>query len=178
MIVQRLDRTPWLLEDLQDLRDHARVDPNGYDDVALRRMFVAAVLEAEEHGQLALFPQTVRVTLDAWPRGHTFRLPIGPLLDWDSVSTTADGQPFEDFNTMTGQWPVLRLTGARPCGQVVIEYASGCEYQSHKIPTDLAHALMDQALAYYDARGPGDPKAQALSPHFARIVGRYRGVRI
>lgn len=178
MNVQRLDRTPWSLVELQDLRDHARVDPNGYDDVALYRMFIAATLEAEDYGQLALFPQTVRVTLDAWPRGHSFRLPIGPLLDWDSVSVTADGQPFEDFNTMTGARPELRLTAARPCGQIVIEYASGYEYQRHKIPADLAIAVMDQALAFYDARGPGDPKVQALSPHFSRIVGRYRGVRV
>lgn len=178
MIVERLDRAPWSLVELQDLRDHARVDPNGYDDVAIYRMFLAATGEAEEYGQIALFPQRIRVTLDGWPRGHSFRLPIGPLLDWDSVTVTADGQPFEGFNTMTGPRPELRLTGARPCGQVVIEYASGYEYQRHKIPSDLAHALMDQALAYYDARGSGDPKRQALSPHFARIVGRYRGVRI
>lgn len=178
MIVQRLERPLSNVLSLQDLALHTRTD--GMDEVLpeLQRFALAAVCEAEDLAQIALLSQAVRVTLDAWPRGNCLRLPIGPLLDWDSVSVSAGGVDFEDFTTTTGMRPELRLVGARPLGQVVIEYFAGFSEEGENIPEDLRLAIMDQAAAYFDARGPGNPKAQALSPHFARIIGRYRGVRV
>lgn len=176
MIVERLERPLSDIVSLQDVKDHARVSGTE-DDRSIERMTQAAVREAEDFAQIALRSQAVRVTLDCWPRGHSFRLPISPLLDWESVTVTADSEPFEDFSTLTGHRPELRISGARPCGQIVIEYVAGYGETAEAIPEDLILAVMDQAAAYYDARGPGDPKAQAQSPHFARIIGRYRGVR-
>lgn len=177
MIVERLNRAEGATVDIDYVKGHTRVDGDD-DNAALQRMADAAALEAEDLAQIALLSQTVRVTLDGWPRGHSFRLPIGPLLDWSTVEVTADGEAFEGFSVMTGQRPQVRLSGPRPCGQIVIEYVAGYGEAPQDIPEDLVLAIMDQAAAYYDARGPGDPKRQAQSPHFARIIGRYRGVRI
>lgn len=176
MIVERLERPLSLVVDLRTLQLHTRSD--GIDELLpeLHRFAVAATHEAEDFAEIALLSQPVRVTLDRWPRALSFRLPIGPLLDWTSVTVTADGQPFEAFSTTTGNRPELRAT-ARPPGRIVIEYVAGYGATLHDIPVDLRHAIMDQAAAYFMARGPGDPKRQALSPHFARIIGRRRGVR-
>ena len=178
MIVQRLENPLSGIVDLEALAAHTRTD--GHDDFLpeLERFAAAAVREAEDLGQIALRSQAVRVILDAWPSGHSFRLPIGPLLDGESVTITADDQPFDSFSTITGQRPALRLSAARPCGQIVIEYVAGYGEDAESIPEDLRLAIMDQAAAYFDARGASDPKRQTQSPHFARIIGRYRGVRL
>lgn len=175
MIIERLERPLGAVVDLDELKSLARVE---YDeeDWLLSQMGHAAAREAEDLAEIALLSQAVRVTLDGWPRTHSFRLPIGPLLDWTSVTVTADGQPFEAFSTTTGTRPELRAT-ARPSGRIVIEYVAGYGETRQTIPEDLLHAITDQALAYFEARGPGDPKQQAQSPHFARIIGRRRGVR-
>lgn len=176
MIVERLERPLSGVVDLTTGKDHARISGDD-DDSGMQHMLMAAVREAEDQAQIALRSQAVRVTLEAWPRCHTFRLPIVPMLDLDSVTVTADGLPFEDFATITGQRPELRLTGARPVGQIVVEYVAGFGDQPDDMPHDLRLAIMDQAACYYDARGPADRRVQAFSPHFARIIARYRGVR-
>ena len=178
MIIERLERPLNNAIDLRDLQLHSRTD--GMDEVLpeLQRFASAATREAEDLAQIALLLQAVRVTLDGWPRTHCLPLPIGPLMDSDSVTVTADGQPFEDFTTTTGARPELRVTGPRPCGRIVIEYVAGYGETSDTIPEDLRLAVMDQAACYFDARGAGDPKMQAQSPHFARIIGRRRGVRL
>lgn len=177
MIIERLNRADADPAMLTELRSHARLDGFTDDDDQIVRMGRAAAREAEEFAQIALLNQTIRVTLESCPRALTFPLPIGPLLDWSTVEVTADGAAFDDFSVMTGQRPAIRFTEARPAGGVVIEYQAGFGPDSASLPDDLREAILDQALAYYDARGPGDPKAAAMSPHFARIVGRYRRVR-
>lgn len=178
MNIQRLNRVDGDPVDLACLRAHARTDPSDSDmDLEVARMGRAAAREAEELAQIALLHQTVRVTLDGWPRGNSFFLPIAPLMDWETVKISADGTAFEDFSVTTGLRPEIRATGPRPCGVVVIEYQAGFGAGANDLPADLRQAVLDQAAAYFDARGPGDPKAQAMSPHFARIVGRYRRVR-
>ncbi|MBC9245152.1 hypothetical protein H4P12_00120 [Paracoccus sp. 11-3] len=176
MNIQRLNRTDMTSDMLAEAKSLARVMHDD-EDADLYRMVNAAALEAEELAQIALLHQTVRVTLDGWPRGSSFALPIAPLLDWSTVQITADDTAFEDFSVITGQRPAIRATGPRPCGVVVIEYQAGFGADGTDLPADLRQAVLDQVVAYFDARGPGDPKAVALSPHFVRIVGRYRRVR-
>lgn len=148
-----------------------------YFQPELDRFALSAIREAEDYAQMALLTQTIRVILPCWPRPDTIALPITPLLDWSSVTVTADGTAFDDFAVMTGQRPALRLTGARPAGEIIIDYAAGFGDQPEDIPADLRHALLDQVACYFDARGAVGGKTATLSPHFARIVGRYRGVR-
>lgn len=177
MIVQRPDTPRSAIVDLDELRTYTRVDPgDGSMDRELDRMAHAAVREAEDIAQIALLAQPIRVTFDTWPRALTVPLPVGPLLDWSTVEVTADGEPFESFSVLTGLHPAIRLTEARPCGGVVIDYVAGWP-DVETIPEDLRLAVLDQAAAFFDARGPGDPRVQARSPHFARIIGRYRRVR-
>lgn len=178
MIVERLEHPLGGIIDLNDLKSHVRVDGDD-EDWALQRMAYAAVSEAEDRAQIALRTQAIRVTLDCWPHGaRSFRLPIGPVRDRDSVTVTADDQLFEGFTITPGARAELRLTGSQPGGRIEIEYLAGYGETKASIPLDLTQAILDQAAAYYEARGPGDPRRQALSPHFARIIGRYRGVRL
>lgn len=177
-----VERTP--KPDLPDPFDitavmlHCRID----DDVSglseATQQARAAALELEAYAALALLDQTIRVTLDFWPRKETLALPIAPLLDVLSVTVLADGEPFEAFSVTAGQRPAIRLTGPRPCGVVVIEYEAGFGLLAADIPADLSLAIMEQAAAFYDDRGAGNGKTNCMSPHTARIAARYRRVTL
>lgn len=178
MIVQRLEAPLSAVVDLDELRRHVRTDPGDSSmDQELSLMAHAAVREAEDFAQIALLAQKVRVTFESCPRAFTIPLPIAPLLDWSTVKVTAGGIAFDDFSITTGQRPAIRFVGSRPSGSVVIEYLAGWGDDAASIPEDLRLAVLDQAAAFFDARGPGDGKTVARSPHFTRIVGRYRKVR-
>lgn len=178
MIVQRLERPLNAVIALPDLKAHVRVLADEFDH-ELTAMAATAVAEAEDFAQLALLSQALRVTLTEWPLGPVLALPIGPMLDAGSVTVTVtvNGAAFEGFTALTGPRPALILTAPRPCGPVMVEYIAGYGETAAAIPEDLRHAVMDQAAAYFDARGSVDAKRVSLSPHFARILGRYRGVR-
>lgn len=176
MIIERLSRPNALAFDLSEAKSHAHVTDD-FEDFDFARMIEAATREAEEYAQIALLSQYIRVVLPCWPRALTISLPITPLLDWSTVTVTANGVGFDDFSVITGQRPALRLSAGRPAGEVIIDYQAGYGDQAGDIPADLRHALLDQIATYYDARGAVDRSTITLSPHFARIVGRLRGVR-
>lgn len=177
MIIERLTRPTALPFDVQALADHVRVTDTAQIAEATRHGRAAAA-EAEDYGQLALLNQTIRVTLEGWPRKAWVPLPIAPLTDALSVTITVDGVAFDDFTVVTGQRPAIRPSADRPCGCVVIEYEAGFGDVAADIPTPLAHAILDQAAALFDARGMGDGKSNGMSAHMSRIVARYRGVRL
>lgn len=178
MIVERLTIPTGQLFDRNAMVDHLRLD----DDLVTEgyRHVQAAAGEAEAYGQLALLTQTIRVTLDAWPdlHGPTFPLPIAPVIDAGSVTLTADGLPFTGFTVIPGLRPALALTGNCPTGRVIVQYQAGFGATAAAIPPVLAHAILDQAAAFYDVRGAGDGKTNGMSPHLARIVARYRRVSL
>ncbi len=173
---------------LEELALHLRVDLS--DPAALTEapyMARAAVRELELHSNLAILTQTVRVTLDDWPAGKSFPLPVGPVLPGTACTITADGEPFTGFRMQPGLRPVLWLTSAPPIGSlvedmpsegIVIEYEAGFGPTAQQVPEDLRLAILDQAAAFYDCRGAGDGKTQHLSPHAARIAARYRRVAL
>lgn len=177
MIIERLTTPTALPFDTAALADHVRVTDAGQITEATRHAKAAAG-EAEDYGQLALLTQTIRVTLDAWPRAAWVALPIIPMLDPLSVTVTVDGVTFDDFAVVAGQRPAIRPTEGKPCGLVVIQYEAGFGDTAADIPAPLAHAILDQASALFDARGLGDGKSNGMSAHMARIVARYRGVRL
>lgn len=176
MIIERMDRPTALAVDLEEAKNHARVDGD-YDDFALAQMIATATREAEDYAQVALLAQPIRVILPCWPQSLTLQLPIGPVFDWSSITILAGTEPIDDFSVMTGRRPAVRLATARPAGVIIIDDQAGYGDEVSDIPPDLRHALLDQVAIYYDARGAVDRKTVSLSPHFARIVGRYRGVR-
>lgn len=177
MIIERLDRPTAAVIDLAEAKNHVRVDFDD-DDAAIARMIDAATREAEELAQLALLTQPIRIILQAWPASPVFTLPISPLVSRESVSITTGTEVIEDFTVLAGARPAVRMDGLRPSGVVLIDYRAGFGPNPSDVPEDLRHALLDQIAAYYGARASGDPKVASLSPHFARIVGRYRGVRL
>jgi len=176
MNVERILRSSEPALDLKAAKDHTRVLFDD-DDADFVNAIDAVAREAEDYGQIALINQKIRATLPCWPRTMSLSLPIAPLLDWSTVTVTAAGEVFDDFAVMTGRRPALRLSGPRPQGEIVIEYVAGFGDAASDIPGDLRKALLDQVSVYYDTRGAVDKQAVSLSPHFARILGRYRGVR-
>lgn len=178
MIVKRITSPAGLPYMPGDVTDHLRIEDDqvteGY------RHMKAAAQEAEAYGQLALLTQTIRVTFEVWPVPHglTLPLPIAPVIDPGSVTMTADGAPFTGFTVITGLRPALVLTGDCPSGRVVIEYDAGFGVDASAIPPAPAHAILDQASAFFDERGVGAGKSNGMSPHFARIVARYRRVAL
>jgi len=176
MITERLTIPTGTPFSVIDLAAHCRVEGWGEDEITLHAQ--AAVAELEQYAQLALLTQTIRVTLDAWPRGHCLTLPIAPVIDPVSVTITVDGTAFHGFAVLTGLRPALRLTGAMPCGVIVIEYQAGFGDTAADIPRDLSLGIMDQTSASFDMRGAGDGKTNGMSPHMARIAARYRRVAL
>lgn len=171
--IRTISATAWAA--LDDAKRWARVDGDS-EDGDFARMMDAVAFEAEDYAEIALFDQTVRLSLPHWPRVHVL-LPIGPVRDLASIAVTIDGQPWTDLRISTGRRPALVMLGSPPSGAVVIEYQAGFGSTPAAIPADLTQALLDQVAVYYDARGSGDGKRISLSPHFTRILSRYRGVR-
>ncbi|SIT81859.1 head-tail connector protein [Pontibaca methylaminivorans] len=175
MITQRLERPLSGILDPAELLDHVR----GTDDdlPALTRMAIAAAGDFEDYAQVALRRQAVRVTWNAWPHSGSLKLPVWPLVLPQSVTLEIAGVEVEDFETIDGRRPELTLTGPRPRGPVLVEYIAGFGESGTDVPEDIRHALLDQVAAYFDARGAADRQTVTLSPHFARLLARYRGVR-
>ena len=183
MIVNRTPLTtadPFLLD---AVKLHARVDGD-HDDTALAMMARAAAREIEAHSELALLRQiiTVSLTRTAGP----VRLPVGPLdllaLDDHPVTVRtrqADGSLLtwpQGWWIEGGRYPVLHLD-AVDGDDLVITYPAGFGLTAGSIPADLALAIMDQAAAYFDQRGPIDAP-QGLSLAASRIAARYRRVAV
>ncbi|ARE38334.1 hypothetical protein RGUI_0193 [Rhodovulum sp. P5] len=166
---------------LSDLKWHLRVDHSD-DDTAITNIGCTAAAELEDFAQIALLTQTIRVTVFA-PEVSVggFTLPIGPVIDSDTVTVSLDGADFTGFEFVPGKRrPYLRWLDsyydAAP-ERLAIEYQAGFGADASAIPIDLAQAIMDQAALYYDGRSPMDRKALTTSPHMARIGARYRGVQ-
>ena len=142
------------------------------------RIALAAAAELEKYAQLALFDQTIRVTLDCWPRSAVFALPVAPLNDALSVTITVAGQPFDAFAITVGLRPAVRCTGDKPSGEVVITYAAGFGVAPADLPHDLRLAIMDQVAIAFDLRGTADGKTNGMGAQAARIAARYRRVAV
>lgn len=164
------------LVSLEDAKLWSRVT-HDYEDTVFARMIDAVARDVEEYAQIALLDQTIRILLPRWPRGHV-RLPIVPILDRDNISVTINTQPWADVLLGGGLRPLLMICGNPPPGVVVIEYRAGFGALPENIPADILQAMIDQVATYYDARGAFNEKKIGLSPHFLRILGRYRGVQL
>lgn len=163
---------------LSEVKEYTRID---YDDqdLTLERMALAAVAEVEHFAQVALLPQTIRVTILDVVLGTGLALPIGPVPGDATMTVTIDGQAVTDFTFETGMrgylnWPSsIQGTAA---ARVVIEYPAGFGDAAGDVPNDLSIAVLDQVALMFDARAPSEAKTLARSSHLARIGARYRGV--
>lgn len=163
---------------LPEVKAHMRVDDD-FDDAEIAALTSAATLEVEEYAGIAITSQTVRVTLHGWGEDTHLSLPIGPVADSATVTTTLDGEAFTDFTFTTGKHPaitVAELTDGLQDGVVIVEYPAG--YST--TPDDLRLAIADQALQLYDLRAGHEFKRHqpSMSPHAVRVAQRYRGVSV
>lgn len=164
---------------LEDLQRHLRVRA-GRDDSAIFDMGMTAAADIEHVAQVALFIQTIKVTIFSPPQDAGLNLPIGPVADEDLPTVFIDGAAFTAFDFAGGQRPYIRwqddFFNLSP-GQLTISYQAGFGSECTDIPFDLRQAIMDQTAVYYDARGPVDTRMATTSPHMSRIAARYRGVQ-
>lgn len=72
----------------------------------------------------------------------------------------------------------LLLMLAAAAGDVAHAAAYTLPTASADLPDDLRLAIIDQAAMLYDARGGDTERPAGLSMAAARIVSRYRGVRL
>lgn len=163
-----------------DLKAYLRVTHSD-EDAAISNMGAAAGREIEQFAQIALLTQTIRVTIFDPRREYSLNLPIGPVIEGDTPTVTIDGEPFTDFDFVSGNRPYIRWLAPfydlMP-SRMMIEYQAGFGASSEAVPPDIAQAIMDQTAMYYDGSSPMDAKSLTTSPHMARIGARYRGVQV
>lgn len=178
MIIERLtppSEQPFSLEWLQL---HARVAD--FEVEELPRFAAAAVADFEGQASLALLTQTIRVTWPEWPGffGKPVALPIAPVIDPDTVVLTCCGKPVTGFDVIEGLRSAIYLRRSLPAGRAVVTYEAGFGAEAEALPADIVAAILDQAMTYFDARGPryGGELGNRMSPHMARVAARYRRV--
>ncbi|MCO8146796.1 head-tail connector protein [Rhodovulum tesquicola] len=180
MRVQRFGSAPAAGAHLWEAKAHMRIEHND-EDAAIATMLGAATRDLEQYAGIALLTQTIRLGLSGWPSTGIINLPIGPVQNDASVTVLMKGQTFDWFRVLPSARAQLFLVGRWTpdlgAADLVIEYPAGFG-TIEDVPEDLRLAVMDQVAALYDARGTGDPKTIAMSPHAARIAARYRGVRL
>lgn len=180
--MMRVERTPpgSLPVDIAAVLRHLRIDPSDGDQLLeAQAMADTAAAEIEHRAQIALLTQRITVTLDAWPIGNLVRLPIGPVQPGSPYMAAIDAADLTILEPSYGRRPGFRLDPAEwSAGPVEISYEAGFGDSVAAVPPDLQLAILDQAAAFYDARGAIEAKTQALSPHAARIAARYRGVAL
>lgn len=167
---------------LADAKAHARVDYDD-EDTLITGMIAAAAAEIEATSSLALLTQTITVITDGIYPARRWMLPVGPVAA-DAVVTVETLADDGEATALTGGywlegqgWPNLRFAEAVP-GTLRISYPAGMAASPAGLPDDLRHAIADQVARYYDQRGGVDDKGTALSPMCARVIARYRRVRI
>jgi uncharacterized phiE125 gp8 family phage protein len=177
MIIERLTKPTVAPFDIIALANHCRIDDLYFHD-EIFSLGLSAAVEIEADAQIALIFQDIQVTLEAWPNGTWLYLPIMPMIDPLSLTIMVNGLSFNDYATITGHRPAIRLTGDVPAGLIVVTYKAGFGASWRDLPHDLLNAVMDQASAAFDMKGAGDGKTNGMSPHTARIAARYRRVTV
>ena len=168
--------------DLDRLADFLRVD---IADPDLVGMAETAAREVEAYADLALTDQTIAATTDHWP-GTIIDLPVGPVTDTTGATVELIELDGSTTPITTGWWieggryPRLHFTEGQPGGRIRVTYQAGFGPDALAVPADLAHAVMDHAGRLYDMRSCSHHRhdGAGLSPHAARIVARYRRVKL
>lgn len=166
---------------LADAKAHARIDFSD-DDFAIEDMIRTAAADVEAMTGLALLSTSITYTTDNCP-GSIISLPVGPVAS-GAVATVAvvelDGTTTavsSGFWLEGGRYPRLHFTST-PGGRLRITYTAGFGDDADAVPRDLGQAICDQVSRLYDQRGGITDKGPALSAHTARVIARYRQVRL
>lgn len=175
MRIERLTRLSVDPFNPADLDTHLRLTSDMTFEAA--SLADAAARELEEYASIAIFNQSIQVTLDAWPGNTWVRLPIIPHMPDAPLAVTIGGQAVTAFAVTSGLRPAMMLVDP-PAGEVIITYTAGFGSTLASVPADLRHAILDQAAVNYDLRGNAEAKGTGMSPHMARVAARYRRVAV
>lgn len=164
------------------------------------QLILSAAREIEDHGEIALLTQTIRVTfsnpcplLDNVTTSTAWRLPVGPVAD-GAVATVSVVAPNGDSTPLASSQVTL-WSGPRPTLHIIddgnlpaalrqmhsrlrVDYEAGFGVDHTAVPPDLAQAIVSQAALMMDGGWDLRRGHSGLSPHAARIAARYRGVRV
>jgi uncharacterized phiE125 gp8 family phage protein len=151
------------------------------EDALITDMIRTAAADVEAMTGLALLSTTITHTTVDKP-GLIINLPVGPVLA-GAVATVLevaqDGSTAaaSGFWLEAGRYPRLHFTST-PAGPLRITYTAGYGADENSVPRDLAGAICEQAARLYDQRGGVTDKGPALSAHAARVIARYRRVKL
>ncbi|NUB42870.1 phage head-tail connector protein [Fertoebacter nigrum] len=166
---------------LAEAKEHTRITFSD-DDTAIADMIRSAAADVEAMTGLALLATTITHTTGDCP-GSIIDLPVGPVAS-GAVATVAvielDGSATavaSGFWLEGGRYPRLHFT-TTPGGRLRITYPAGYGEDADSVPRDLGLAICEQAARLYDQRGGISDKGPALSAHTARVIARYRRVRL
>ena len=165
--------------DWSEIESHLRVSPDSGEMMEVQRMVLAAMREIEEAAQIALFDQQIVVGVEGFDRRDWPLTPIRPVNLDHPIRLTHQGEvhvleavSWHDVRHLPR--PAFELTAP-----FVVTYTAGFGTTPAQLPEDLMQAVLDQASAYFDLRGNARAETpHGLSAHAARIIGRYRGVRL
>ena len=164
-----------------DAKAHARITGT-HDDAAIADMIRTAAADIEAMTGLALLSTTIVHTPDDAP-ASVISLPVGPVASGATATVAVielDGSTTavaSGFWLEGGRYPRLHFT-TTPGGRLRITYTAGFGATADALPRDLAMAISDQAVRLYDQRGGINDKGAALSAMTARVIARYRQVRL
>ena len=158
--------------------EHMRVSDQGAL-FEVQRFVLAAAREIEDAAQIALLHQEITVTVEDWSEGEWPMVPIGPARTDLPAALIQLGTSYAlDVAGWAGTRFLPRASFQLAPAPFALTYTAGFGTSDADVPEDLSLAVLDQALAYFDFRATGGGNPAGLSPHAARIIGRYRGVRL
>lgn len=179
----------------QMLASHLRLDPNDPESLfRAQDMARQAMAELEVLGNIAFLAQTVEATaVGPFDARHDFYMTYGPIHPPGVTSITVTAPLSDPITIPPAEYTVLPLNRprvqvhattpdvigalAQPDTVVRITYRAGFGETAGDIPPDLQSALLNHVATLFDDVEHKGGTA-GLSPHTARVLARYRGVRL
>jgi uncharacterized phiE125 gp8 family phage protein len=177
---------------LAEAKAHLRIDADD-EDALLGSLIVAARAFVEKSLAGALITQEWSLFLDAWPRGGTVTLPIGPVQDvaavrvYDPDDVPADVDE-EGYSVDTLSEPArlalsasgVQLLPARLLNAYEIAFTAGYGDEASDVPDPIRQALKLLVAHWFEHREPvvlGEAPQEVPST-IASLLSPYRRVRL
>jgi len=174
-------------------RDHLRLGSGfGEDDLQdgiLEASLRAAIAAIEARTGKVLLERTFIWQLEGWRALDEQALPVAPVneISWVKTVTRSGDEVPVDLALLvlvpSEQRPVLRSVHTRlpmvpSHGYVEIGFEAGFAAEWDGLPADLAQAVLILAAHFYEQRHEVDTEDGALPSGVARLIARFRTVRI
>lgn len=191
-MLKQLDRVPDEALPLAQLRAQLRLgtgfSDDGLQDDLLRMALRAAMTLIETHCTKALLQRQFELRAETWQDPQMQTLPRAPVREIVQVShTDGDGTeqiaPPETYRLVEDTHrPELRargtsLPGGRSGGQRRVVFSAGYGPVWSDLPEDLAMAVLQLAVQFYERRG-GEDDPVPLPAAVIRLLAPYRNLRL